>query len=146
MRNHLEQTVWENCKHVRFQYFSIFSSKEQLFQDDSNINGQKKTEKNLSVYKIFLWFFNSFSAIESDSLANLVSQRIDLEIMMREILEIERRLSQLTPESPDYTDGKLTPVTINELQVLFRVWDGIFLNEKEKADWKTTRWQENSRI
>ena len=39
--------------------------------------------------------------------------------MMREILEIERRLSQLTPESPDYTDGKLTPVTINELQVLF---------------------------
>ena len=57
---------------------------------------------------------------------------------MREILEIERRLSQLTPESPDYTDGKLTPVTINELQVLFRVWDGIFLNEKEKADRKTT--------
>ena len=54
-------------------------------------------------------------------MANLVSQRIDLEIMMREILEIERRLSQLTPESPDYTDGELTPVTINELQVLFRV-------------------------
>ena len=35
---------------------------------------------------------------------------------MRQILALEQRLSQLTPESPDYTDGKLVPVTLDELQ------------------------------
>ena len=55
-------------------------------------------------------------AIEADSLSSLVSQRYDLEILMRQILEVERRLSQLTPDSPDYTDGKLVPVTLAELQ------------------------------
>ena len=57
-----------------------------------------------------------FAAIETDSLANLVSQRLDIEILMRQILALEQRLSQLTPESPDYTDGKLVPVTLDELQ------------------------------
>merc|ERR1719445_224828 len=49
------------------------------------------------------------TSIEADSLASLVSQRLDLELLMREILALEQRLSQLTPDSPDYTDGKLTP-------------------------------------
>ena len=35
---------------------------------------------------------------------------------MRQILALEQRLSQLTPESPDYTDGKLVPVTLDQLQ------------------------------
>ena len=35
---------------------------------------------------------------------------------MRQILALEQRLSQLTPDSPDYTDGKLVPVTLAELQ------------------------------
>ena len=55
---------------------------------------------------------NLQTAIEADSLARLVSQRYDLELMMRQILELERRLSQLTPESPDYTDGKLVQAMI----------------------------------
>ena len=49
-------------------------------------------------------------------MANLVSQRLDIEILMRQILALEQRLSQLTPESPDYTDGKLVPVTLDQLQ------------------------------
>ena len=64
-------------------------------------------------------------AIEADSLASLVSQRLDLELLMREILALEQRLSQLTPDSPDYTDGKLTPITLAELQtrVPFINWE-----------------------
>ena len=54
-----------------------------------------------------------------------MSQRLDLELLMRQILALEQRLSQLTPDSPDYTDGKLTPVTMAELQarVPFINWE-----------------------
>ena len=64
-------------------------------------------------------------AIEADSLASLVSARLDLELLMRQILALEQRLSQLTPDSPDYTDGKLTPITLAELQtrVPFINWE-----------------------
>ena len=57
------------------------------------------------------------SALEGDSLANLVSARLDLELMMRQVVELEERLSQLTSHSPEFTDGKLAPVTLQELQV-----------------------------
>ena len=57
------------------------------------------------------------SALEGDSLANLVSARLDLELMMRQVVELEERLSHLTSHSPEFTDGKLAPVTLQELQV-----------------------------
>ena len=50
-------------------------------------------------------------------MSNLVSARLELEMMMRQVLGLEQRLSQLTSQSPDYTDGKLVPVTLAELEV-----------------------------
>ena len=85
------------------------------------------------------------SAIEADSLASLVSQRVDLELVMRQILELQLRLSQvlhistylltlvstyllqLTPDSPDYTDGKLVAVTLTELQVGWLHYSGCWV-------------------
>ena len=57
------------------------------------------------------------SALEGDSLANLVSARLDLEMMMRQVVGLEERLSQLTSQTPEFTDGKLVPVSLEELQV-----------------------------
>ena len=51
-------------------------------------------------------------------MSNLVSARLELEMMMRQVLGLEQRLSELTSQSPDYTDGKLVPVTLAELEVL----------------------------
>ena len=59
----------------------------------------------------------SVTALEGDSLSNLVSARLDLELMMRQVLGLEQRLSELTNQSPDYTDGKLVPITLAELEV-----------------------------
>ena len=70
----------------------------------------------MNVFNSLICMYLVLVAIEADSLSSLVSQRYDLEILMRQILEVERRLSQLTPDSPDYTDGKLVPVTLAELQ------------------------------
>ena len=50
-------------------------------------------------------------------MSNLVSSRLDLELMMRQVLGLEQRLSELTNQSPDYTDGKLVPVSLAELEV-----------------------------
>ena len=57
------------------------------------------------------------SALEGDSLTNLVSARLDLEMMMRQVVELEQSLSQLTSHSPEFTDGKLSPVSLQDLQV-----------------------------
>ena len=57
------------------------------------------------------------SALEGDSLSNLVSARLDLEMMMRQVVELEQSLSQLTSHSPEFTDGKLSPVSLQDLQV-----------------------------
>ena len=56
--------------------------------------------------------------MEGDSLSNLVSARLELEMMMRQVLGLEQRLSEPTSQSPDYTDGKLVPVTLGELEVV----------------------------
>ena len=57
------------------------------------------------------------SALEGDSLSNLVSARLDLEMMMREVVGLEERLSHLTSQTPEFTDGKLVPVTLQDLEV-----------------------------
>ena len=36
---------------------------------------------------------------------------------MRQVVGLELRLSQLTSQTPEYTDGKLVPVTLQQLEV-----------------------------
>ena len=59
------------------------------------------------------------SEIEADSLASLVSQRLDLEVAMRAVLLLEQRLAGLTNTGPDFTEGRLVPVPLNSLQQTF---------------------------
>ena len=93
--------------------------------------GERPTnlKKGYGCNQEFILILHYFSAIESDSLASLVTQRLDLEMYMRQILEVEQRLSHLTPESPDYTDGKLEPVTLQQLQekVPFINWEDFLI-------------------
>eukprot|EP00092_Neocalanus_flemingeri_P023165 GFUD01025119.1.p1 GENE.GFUD01025119.1~~GFUD01025119.1.p1 ORF type:complete len:953 (-),score=164.55 GFUD01025119.1:486-3344(-) len=56
------------------------------------------------------------SEIEADTLANLVDQRLDLEMSMRNVLHLEQKLRNLTSSGPDYTEGRLTPVSLKTLQ------------------------------
>jgi len=56
------------------------------------------------------------SEIEADTLSNLVDQRLDLEISMRNVLHLEQRLRNLTSSGPDFTEGRLTPVSMKTLE------------------------------
>jgi len=56
------------------------------------------------------------SEIEADTLSNLVDQRLDLEISMRNVLHLEQRLRNLTSSGPDFTEGRLIPVSIKTLE------------------------------
>eukprot|EP00090_Calanus_glacialis_P001950 TRINITY_DN11456_c0_g1_i3.p1 TRINITY_DN11456_c0_g1~~TRINITY_DN11456_c0_g1_i3.p1 ORF type:complete len:946 (-),score=146.68 TRINITY_DN11456_c0_g1_i3:85-2922(-) len=56
------------------------------------------------------------SEIEADTLSNLVDQRLDLEISMRNVLHLEQKLRNLTSSGPDFTEGRLTPVSIKTLE------------------------------
>ena len=50
-------------------------------------------------------------------MSNLVDQRLDLEISMRNVLHLEQRLRNLTSSGPDFTEGRLIPVSIKTLEV-----------------------------
>jgi hypothetical protein len=59
----------------------------------------------------------SFPEIEADTLSNLVDQRLDLEISMGNVLHLEQKLRNLTSSGPDFTEGRLTPVSVKTLEV-----------------------------
>ena len=62
--------------------------------------------------------FKSLTEIEADTLSNLVDQRLDLEISMKNVLHLEQKLRKLTSSGPDFTEGRLTPVSIKILEVI----------------------------
>lgn len=54
--------------------------------------------------------------LDSEAMAALVAQRLDLEEAMRAVQMLELRLRNLTTSGPDSTDGALTPMKIKFLQ------------------------------
>ena len=52
---------------------------------------------------------------------------------MRNVLHLEQRLRNLTSSGPDLTEGRLTPVTIRELEVVLMTHDKrkfVFLSQE----------------
>jgi hypothetical protein len=81
------------------------------------INRLQSGKFQLKWYSNHNQHFKSLPEIEADTLSNLVDQRLDLEISMRNVLHLQQKLRNLTSSGPVFTEGRLSPVSIKTLKV-----------------------------